>query len=185
MKMLKINISKETRNLLTILLFAIILLELVWAWNYFAEPIPITPTPEAVTVPEASLALSPSEGTFTAGENFEVQVILQAEETTTTDGVDVTLSFDPAKLEVLDVSSLDFYPQRLLNTIDNEAGTIRLALASTPEQEEVKGGGTVATITFQALQAGEAEVTFEENSSVASNGLNILSQTTGGTYLIE
>lgn len=180
----KIKLDKKLRNLLTILLFAIILLELVWACNYSSKPATVPTGQEEVVVPEASLALSPSAGTFTAGENFEVQIVLQAEDTITTDGVDVTISFDPQKLEVLDVSSLGFYPQRLLNTVDSEAGAIRLALANTPNQEKIKGGGVVATITFQTLQAGETEVIFG-TSTVAQNGLNILSQTTGGSYTIE
>ena len=173
------------RNLLTVLLFAVILLELAWAWNFFAQPAPSAPTPEAVTLPEAALALSPTEGTFAADENFEVQVVLEAEDNTSTDGADITLSFDPALLEVLDISSSDFYPQRLVNEVDSEKGIIRLALANTPNQDEVQGGGTVATITFKALQAGEAEIVFGETTSVAADGLNILSQTTGGVYLIE
>jgi len=181
----KIKLDKRQRSLLTAFLAAVILLELVWACNYFSKPTPTVPTPSASGGPEASLALSPSEGTFAIDKNFEVQIVLEAEETVTTDGVDITLSFDPAKLEVLDVSSLDFYPQRLVNEVDSEKGIIRLALANTPEQDEVQGGGTVATITFKTLQAGEVEVAFGESTIAGAGGLNILSQTSGGNYIVE
>lgn len=176
------KLDKKQRNLLTALLFAVVLLEISWAVNTLHQK---APTSAEVLPLQASLELSPSEGTFITGENFEVQIVLEAEDTTATDGVDVLVTFDPTLLEVLDVSSTDFYPQRLLNTIDNEKRTIRLALANTPDRNEIKGGGIIATITFKPLQAGEAEVSFGDAIVADRGGLNILSRTASGIYLIE
>ena len=183
----KIKIYNDKREIVVLVLVLVILTELIWAHNYLSKSQPVVssiPTPEAKTTTQATLKLSPSSETFAVGDNFEVQIVLEAEDTITTDGVDIALSFDPQKLEVLDVSSTDFYPQRLKIETDNEEGVIRFAVANSPDQGETRGGGVVGTITFQALQVGEAQVTFAD-ATVATDGLNTLSQTSDGNYTIE
>ncbi len=184
MELPKIKLDKRQRNLLTAFLAAVILLEVAWAMGFASKPALAPTEPEAVVVPQASLDLLPSSETFAVEETFEVEIILDVEDGVVTDGVDVQFLFDPEKLEVIDVSSLDFYPQRLVNEVDGEAGTIRLAVTSTPDQEEIKGGGVVGIITFKALKVGETQLIFG-NSSVAADGLDLLSQTSDGVYTIE
>lgn len=188
------NIVKNKRDLLVLGLAAMVLLELAWATGYLSRPsLPaLTKAPAEAAV---TLKLTPSVGTFAVGETFEVELILGAEEGTVTTGVDLKLYFDPESLEVLDVSSLDFYPQRLENAVDREGGIIDLALTNTPDQEETKGGGIIGIITFKALKAGETGIDFEEETIVAgANGVNltdpldpknILPQTTGATFVVE
>ena len=198
--------KKGRRNLLVLGLAVIVLLELAWATGYLKKPsLPsapaATPSAEAESYP-VTLSFSPSMETYTVDQTFTVEIVLGAEEETVTTGVDLKLYFDSQKLEVLDVSSSDFYPQRLKNTIDAEEGIIRLALTNTPDQEEVKGGGVIGTITFKALEAGETGIDFEEGSIIAgTSGTNLLNffglfggfssssnfypQTTPATFVIE
>jgi len=184
-----INIFKNKRNLLVLALATLVLLELAWATGYISKPSVTltsggTEEQEVTVTPEATLTLFPPSGVYVVGDTFEVQIILEVEEDVVTDGVDLQLLFDPTVLEVLDASSLDFYSQRLTNIVDNEGGVIYLAFAATPDQDEIKGGGMVGTVTFKALQAGEAEVIFAE-PIVAAKGINILSQTLDGVYAVN
>ena len=180
----KIKLDKRQRSLLTAFLAAVILLEFAWALGFVSKPALAPTEQETVVVPQASLGLLPSSGTFAVEETFEVEIVLQVEDDVATDGVDVQFLFDPEMLEVIDVSSLDFYPQRLELEADNEKGIIQFAAASTPDQEEIKGGGVMGIITFKALQAGETQLIFG-NSAVAASGLDLLSQTSDGVYTVN
>jgi hypothetical protein len=84
-------------------------------------------------------------------------------------GAEVSLTFDPALLEVVDADpsaegaqiahgdflSPDFVVQ---NTADSTGGTVHYAIACMPLDEAVSGGGVLAHVTFRALAEGETLV---------------------------
>jgi len=85
-------------------------------------------------------------------------------------GVELSLTFDPALLEVVDADpstegvqiahgdflSADFVVR---NAADPAAGTVDYAIACMPLDRAVSGSGVLARITFRALAEGETLVT--------------------------
>lgn len=183
---------KDKRNILILALVFIVLGELIWGLGYLSRPLPfvskILPKPRA----QATLALSPSLGGVKAGETFTVEIKLEAASNVATDGVDVVLTFDQEKLEAVQVQEGNFYSQVALNSVDNQEGVIKFSALTSLDQEPVKGGGTVATITFKALKTGTAQASFDftpastKDSNVAQPGTpgDILQKVINGSWVI-
>jgi hypothetical protein len=95
---------------------------------------------------------------------------IRVENVTDLAGAEVSLTFDPALLEVADADpsaegaqiahgdflSPDFVVQ---NTADPTIGTVDYAIACMPLDKAVSGSGVLARITFRALAEGETSVT--------------------------
>jgi len=86
-------------------------------------------------------------------------------------GAQVSLTFDPTLVKVIDASPLfpgvqitpgSFpYPDFMVMwTADNEAGTIDYAVTQLGPREPVSGRGVLATITFAGLKPGETGLDF-------------------------
>jgi hypothetical protein len=84
-------------------------------------------------------------------------------------GAEVSLTFDPALLEVVDaipsvegaqVAHGDFLSPDFVvqNTADPTIGTVDYAIACMPLDKAVSGSGVLARITFRALAEGETSV---------------------------
>jgi hypothetical protein len=95
---------------------------------------------------------------------------IRVENVTDLAGAEVSLTFDPALLEVVDADpateglqithgdflSPDFVVQ---NTADPAIGTVDYAIACMPLDKAVSGGGVLARINFRGLAEGETLVT--------------------------
>ncbi len=100
-----------------------------------------------------------------SGSSFTVRVVLN--NATAIEGIDITITFDPALLTVIDAdASVDgvqitagnfFSGLQAINQADNESGTIRFVTAQG--DPGVSGTGAIALINFQALESGTANVT--------------------------
>jgi len=99
-------------------------------------------------------------------------------------GAQVSLTFDPTLVKVIDASPLfpgvqitpgSFpYPDFMVMwTADNEAGTIDYAVTQLGPREPVSGRGVLATITFAGLQPGETGLVFESCILADMNGEEI------------
>lgn len=86
-------------------------------------------------------------------------------------GVQADLHFDPRWLSVRDADPVaegvqvaltgflrpDFV---VINDVDNEAGTLRLAFTQMAPNPPVEGDGNLATITFESVGRGQADLTW-------------------------
>jgi len=144
----------------------------------------------------ATLSLSPSSGSYTVGDTFEVQIILDTQGAET-DGVDIHyLNYDPSLLEVQDadtgqagiqISPGTLYSNTPLNSVDSVNGLIDFS-QTTAGGSTYNGSGVLATITFKVLSQGTANVTFDFTSgettdtNVASSGQDVLTSVADGNY---
>lgn len=189
----------KDKTKVAILIFGLLVIgELIWANTYLSRPtaLPVEPAPTPTPTPKASLLLSPAEGSFKMGETFEVEIKLEAADDISTDGVDVILTFDKEKLEVQGgkLTKGSLYLQEIINSVDNKEGKIKFsALNPVGIGARIKGGGTIATITFKAIKEGTAKVSFDftpgsaKDSNVAAHaaGADILTRVVDGEYTIE
>lgn len=163
--------------------------------NFIPTQVQSTIAPPSGT---ASLALTTLSDNILPGATFSVTITLNTNGEPV-DGVDIKmLRFDPAKLSVVDampgtvgtqISPGTLMPFTLVNRVDNTAGTIEFSQV-TAGGAAYTGSGTLASFTFTALTLGTALVYFDNSpgsttdTNVASDGLDILSISSGGTYII-
>lgn len=141
----------------------------------------------------ATFSLSPSSGTYNAGTNFNINVIVNTGGARSS-GSDMKIKYDPTKLKLVDITNGSIYPQYLGKSIDNTAGTANLSGITTPgtTTDFFTGTGTFATLIFQGLSAGAAAVTFDytPRSTIDSNIVDgdsksdALTSVTNGSYTI-
>lgn len=147
----------------------------------------------------ATLSVSPSSQSVTAGGTFTVTVNLDTQNASI-DGVDLRyLNFNSALLEVQDANSGtagvqiapgSLMPLTLANTVDNSLGRITFSQVSAGGSK-YRGSGVLATITFRAKAAGTASVSFNytsgntTDSNVAAAGADALSAVINGSYTIN
>jgi hypothetical protein len=135
----------------------------------------------------ASLSLSPASKSVAVGESFTVDVMLDTKGAET-DAADAIILYDSAKLEATAASLGSLYTNKLEENTGVSGKVILRATSSVAS--DYSGSGTFATITFNALESGTANVSFEfesgstTDSNVASAGVDILSSVANGTYTI-
>ncbi len=152
------------------------------------------------TATGATLELSPSTGSYEAGDIFAVDILLDTEGIDVV-GVDVILNYPPNLLEVQDedpgtagvqITYGTLFDMSLGKVVDPINGKIRFSQLSW--LPGYTGSGTLGTIRFKALEGGTANVNFDFTPSgtgdcnVASTlypGVDILSSVTNGRYEIS
>lgn len=126
-----------------------------------------------------TLSLLPSASTTSTNNQFTVQLSLDTKSYTVT-AVDVKISFPSDKLQALSITPGTFLPSELIpGSVGTGTAAITMAGGATGKQ----GTGTVATVTFKALSAGSATITFDASTQIAavgqtSNVVDTLSPTT-------
>jgi hypothetical protein len=135
----------------------------------------------------ASLSFSPSSKSVAVGESFTVDILLDTKGAET-DAVDAIVLYDSAKLEATGASLRSLYENKLE---ENTGVTGKVILRATSSATSgYSGSGTLATITFNCLESGTANVSFEfesgstTDSNVASEGVDILGSVSNGAYTI-
>lgn len=136
------------------------------------------------TASAANVALSPSTGSYSAGQTFTVTV--QAlPNGDNINAVESTLNFDSSLLSVVSVSR-DGSVFSLWTTepaFNNAAGTVTFGGGSpTP----FTSTSNILTVTFRAVANGTANVTFGETSALAADGrgTDVFENATNGSYVI-
>jgi hypothetical protein len=135
----------------------------------------------------AALFLSPSSGTYTVGDVFNVNVVLNSGGGDGVNASDAVIKFDTKYLTIKKVAkdSSIFNLWTTEPTFSNSAGTITYSGGSP---SAYKGSsGVVMSVTFMVLAAGEGSATFSSASALAADGLgtNILSGNSGGKYTFK
>ncbi|MEK7638669.1 MAG: cohesin domain-containing protein [Patescibacteria group bacterium] len=132
----------------------------------------------------ADLSLTPSTGTYAAGQTFTT-VVKVAPNGDNVNAVESTLKFDPKALSVVSVSKDGsvFSLWTTEPTFSNANGTVSFGGGSpTP----FSNTSNILTITFRTVAQGAGSVTFSNASVLAADGrgTDVYKNSTGGNYTI-
>jgi general secretion pathway protein D len=126
---------------------------------------PTSPTPSAPTpVPAGGASFLFDPGTITAakGATFTVNILISGAQNVYS--VPLQLNYDPAKLQLVNVSNGGFLSQdgqavALVHREDETSGTVQITATRPPSSGGVSGQGPVVTLTFVAKATGQAPLT--------------------------
>src|SRR3989344_211034 len=139
----------------------------------------------------ATLALSPNSSSVANGQTFDVAIILNTGGANTS-GTDISLRFDKDKLNIVDIRNGTIYDQYIGKNINNTTGIATISGLSSSTDALFTGTCTFATITFRAVGAGTAAVTFNHTPG-NKNDTNVanfdtqeeaLASVTNGSYIV-
>lgn len=123
-----------------------------------------------------TLSLLPSTLSVSNGQIFNVNMQIDTGENQVI-GVQTILNFDPNTIQAQNVSFGSFIPNPDIKTfeIDNATGRVMMAVAEPPLGQARQGVGTVATISFTAVQEGNTQITFSggDDTIVAAIGADV------------
>ena len=125
-----------------------------------AKLIPTTPEAASPTEKAGVLYLEPANLTLTPSQDFTVE--LKATSITNLKGYSVTLSYDPALLnlkEVIEGPFLSAKGKTFFYTKEDN-GTILIDNALLGTDLSISGEGTLATLSFTCLKAGSTSIEF-------------------------
>src|SRR5271166_1024910 len=129
-------------------------------------PNPATPNPANPANPSASgganFLFDPGQITATKGNTFVVNLMISGAQNVYS--VPVQMSYDPAKLQLVNVSNGGFLSQdgqavALVKREDESSGTLQVTASRPPGAGGVSGQGAVVTLTFQAKASGQTPLT--------------------------
>jgi hypothetical protein len=150
---------------------------------FFTLAIGFFPAPNA-NAAGATLYLSPSTGTYSIGDSFNVNVILNSGGGSGVNASDGNLKFDNTLLSVGNVTKDNsvFSLWTADPTFSNAAGTITYS-GGAPKAYS-GSSGTIISISFKVLKAGTGSVSFVSATALAADGqgTNILSGNSGAQF---
>ncbi len=130
------------------------------------NPTPATPPAAAPANPSgpgsANFVFDPGQITATKGNTFVVNLMISGAQNVYS--VPVQMSYDPAKLQLVNVSNGGFLSQdgqavALVKREDESSGTLQVTASRPPGAGGVSGQGAVVTLTFQAKASGQTPLT--------------------------
>ena len=141
---------------------------------------PMSAAPAPGVNPAANFMFDPAQINAVKGNTFAVN--LQISGAQNVYSVPVQLNYDPAKLQLVNVSNGGFLSQdgqavALVHREDDTTGTLQITASRPPGSSGVSGQGTVVTLTFQAKASGQTPLTITRGGardpalqSIAVNG---------------
>ena len=122
---------------------------------------PVTPTPNQAANPAAggtNFSFDPEQITAVKGNTFVVNLLISGAQNVYS--VPVQMNYDPAKLQLVNVSNGGFLSQdgqavALVHREDETTGTLQITATRPPGAGGVSGQGAVVTLTFQAKASGQ------------------------------
>jgi general secretion pathway protein D len=122
----------------------------------------VIPTSAAVTPAGASFLFDPGQITATKGGTFVVNLMISGAQNVYS--VPVQMNYDPAKLQLVNVSNGGFLSQdgqavALVHREDETTGTLQITATRPPGVGGVSGQGAVVTMTFLAKASGQTPLT--------------------------
>ena len=131
---------------------------------------PANPTPNQAANPAANPAapggtnflFDPGQITAVKGNTFVVNLMISGAQNVYS--VPVQMNYDPAKLQLVNVSNGGFLSQdgqavALVHREDETTGTLQITATRPPGAGGVSGQGAVVTMTFQAKASGQSPLT--------------------------
>jgi len=122
--------------------------------------------------------LTPLAAPVASGTTFKVPVALNG-------GVDIAsvplqISYDPSKLELVNVDQGDFLSRDgqaiILTHRDDGPGTIKINASRLPGAAGISGAGVVCTLSFQAKAAGSSNIVINQPRPLTSAQKPVLAQ---------
>ncbi len=141
-------------------------------------------SPSLVFGSDAGLSLSPSDGSHRVGDTFSVDIVVSSSDDIDTGGA--VLEFDSDLIRVQNVSDANsifgMWPEE--PDFSNVGGTIEFA-GGTPRPFSGQNGNII-TVTFRAVEAGSASVSFREGELLRAGDVLFEGSDFGqATYTIE
>ncbi|MFW6210051.1 MAG: cohesin domain-containing protein [Patescibacteria group bacterium] len=134
----------------------------------------------------ADLLLSPSTGTYSAGETFTATVRVVPGSGEEVNAVEATLAFDPSVLSVVNVNRDNsvFNLWTTEPTFSNSAGTVEFG-GGTPSP--FTNTSNVLSVTFRTVAEGDANITFTDASVLVADGqgTDVFGDSTNGSYTVS
>jgi general secretion pathway protein D len=130
-----------------------------------ANPV-VNPTPNQAANPGAAggtnFLFDPEQITAVKGNTFVVNLLISGAQNVYS--VPVQMNYDPAKLQLVNVSNGGFLSQdgqavALVHREDETTGTLQITATRPPGAGGVSGQGAVVTMTFQAKASGQTPLT--------------------------
>ncbi len=126
------------------------------------NPAAASPNPNQAGNPAANFLFDPGEITAVKGNTFVVNLMISGAQNVYS--VPVQMNYDPAKLQLVNVSNGGFLSQdgqavALVHREDETTGTLQITATRPPGAGGVSGQGTVVTLTFQAKASGQTPLT--------------------------
>jgi general secretion pathway protein D len=120
------------------------------------------PQTNQATTGAANFLFDPGQITTAKGNTFAVNLVISGAQNVYS--VPVQMNYDPAKLQLVNVSNGGFLSQdgqavALVHREDDATGTLQITATRPPGAGGVSGQGTVVTLTFQAKAAGQTPLT--------------------------
>jgi general secretion pathway protein D len=121
---------------------------------------PATPAPG--TQGSANFLFDPGQITAAKGSTFVVNLLISGAQNVYS--VPVQLNYDPAKLQLVNISNGGFLSQdgqavALVHREEDTTGTLQITASRPPGAGGVSGQGAVVTMTFQAKASGQTPLT--------------------------
>jgi general secretion pathway protein D len=110
----------------------------------------------------ANFLFDPGQITAAKGDTFVVNLLISGAQNVYS--VPVQMNYDPAKLQLVNVSNGGFLSQdgqavALVHREDETTGTLQITATRPPGAGGVSGQGAVVTMTFQAKASGQTPLT--------------------------
>jgi len=120
------------------------------------------PTAAPGTQGIANFLFDPGEITVAKGNTFVVNLLISGAQNVYS--VPVQLNYDPAKLQLVNISNGGFLSQdghavALVHREEDNTGTLQITATRPPGASGVSGQGAVVTMTFQAKASGQTPLT--------------------------
>jgi len=135
---------------------------------------PTAQTPNKAASPAASTSFLFDPGQITAvkGNTFVVNLLVSGAQNVYS--VPVQMNYDPAKLQLVNVSNGGFLSQdgqavALVHREDETTGTLLVTATRPPGSGGVSGQGAVVTLTFQAKASGQTPLTITRGGALDPN----------------
>src|SRR5580700_5251400 len=142
-----------------------------------ASPAPATQPPANqapnqsgnATTGGANFLFDPWQITAVKGNTFVVNLLISGAQNVYS--VPVQMNYDPAKLQLVNVSNGGFLSQdgqavALVHREDETTGTLQITATRPPGSGGVSGQGTVVTLTFQAKASGQTPLTITRGGAL-------------------
>jgi len=146
-----------------LIIFLLILSLIIILPGCLGKLFPTTPSVTPPTETAGVLYLEPTDLTITPAKNFTVE--LKAASIVNLKAYSVTLSYDPALLNLQEVIEGAFFSSKgetfFYRDIDNQEGSVLIDCAILGRDRSVSGEGTLANLSFTCLKAGETSIIFE------------------------
>jgi len=150
------------------------------------QPPPAPEQPEPVETPR--LRFEPARATLAVGQVTSVE--LQVEGVEDLFAVPLVLTFDPKVVELTEVHHGGFLaageqPVALVHRVEAESGTAIVSLTRPPGTQGVSGRGTLVTVVFRGLRAGQTALQVVQVDARSAAGQSVSLQVSPGEIVVQ